>query len=156
MKTLNPIEDFFNQVARLYFELNQRAEEAYKMGPYSGAKRTILLILSQRGEAYADDLAQEFADPALSTQGPMIIVEMAKSGLIQAEYRQGRTLLKLTESGQKKCQDIVKYEALFAAHLPSDLSVADLRKAANTMKQFRQISEDGRSASLLDHEKVAG
>jgi DNA-binding MarR family transcriptional regulator len=144
MKSINLIGDLITEAAKLYFELCQLAESSFDMGPYSGAKRTILLHLAQKSSAQLSDLADEFKDPAQSVIGTKIISEMAQSGLIlliKTEAPQGYPHVSLTEAGQAKVREIIKYESSLAKHLHSELSLAELRKTLKTMEAFRESME---------------
>ncbi len=145
MKTLNPIEDLITETARLYFELCQLAKITYDMGQFSGAKRTILLFLGQQGSVQAEDLAHEFPDPAQAQVGSKIIFELQHSGLVKIDLRQGHTFLSLTEAGQEKVHEIIKHESALIKQLPSELTVAELRKTLKTMETFRESMEDLRA-----------
>jgi|GEM_PF-7027307 len=153
MKTLNPIEDLITETARLYFELCQLAKITYEMGQFSGAKRTILLFLGQQGSVEAEDLAHEFPDPAQAQVGSKIIFELNQSGLVKIDLRQGHTFFSLTEAGQEKVQEIIKHESALIKQLPSDLTVAELRKTLRSMESFRNSMEDIRAQQSGHHSK---
>jgi hypothetical protein len=142
MKTLNPIEDIMTKTAKLYFEICQLAELTYQLGPFSGAKRTILLFIHQRGPVFVDDLAREFSDPTQSDGGAQLIKDLAQSRLLSTNTLQGRLQLRLTEAGQSKVSEIKKREASMAAQMPAELNVAEIRKAVRTMEQFREAMDD--------------
>ncbi len=151
MKTLNPVEDLITETARLYFELCQLAKITYDMGQFSGAKRTILLFLGQQGSVRADDLAHEFPDPAQAQVGSKIVSELQQSGLIKIDLRQGHPYLSLTQTGQEKVHEIIKYESALIKQLPSELTVAELRKTVKTMESFRESMEDLRARKVSPH-----
>jgi hypothetical protein len=138
MKTLNPVEDLITKTAKLYFELCQVAEAQYQMGPHSGAKRTILLYLNQRGSSLADELWDQFPDPSLRDLGPKIILEMVESRWISTERQRGRVVLLLTELGRAKVEQIIKREAMLASELPPELNIGELRRAIKTIETFQE------------------
>ncbi len=152
MKTLNPIEDLINKTARLYFDLCQIAEETYQMGPYSGAKRTILLYVNQRGTCFADEIYTVFPDPLLAKDGAKIILDLAQSRYLTTEYQQGRPLLTLTDAGRAKVQEIVQREAKLVKDMPEELQVGELRRMAKTLELFRSAMLESAEDPKLKHQ----
>ncbi len=141
MKTLNPVEDLITKTAKLYFELCQLADAQYQMGSHSGAKRTILLYLNQKGPVVAEDLWEQFPDPTLQDLGPKLIMDMVENRWLSTERQKGRAVLMLTEHGRSKVEEIIKREALLATELPSDLNIGELRRAIKTLELFQETIE---------------
>lgn len=146
MKTLNPIEGIINQSVKMYLELCLLADKVYNLGSHSGPKRSILLFIGQRGEVSASVLAQEFPDPNNSARGRESLAELAKVGLISIDVRNSQTILTLTAAGKAKIQEIIKFEANLAQHLPSEVSIAELRRVTRTVEQLNEALSDYRSS----------
>lgn len=158
MKTLNPVEGFINQTVKVYFELCHLAEAAYGMGKNSGAKRSIMLFLGQRGEVRASELAAEFPDPNNLSTWRATLLELSSSGLIEIDAKNASTL-SLTAAGKMKVQEIIKFEASLAQSLPSKVSISDLRKVSQTIEQLAEVLKDQRlsqvAAENLSHIKAS-
>jgi len=155
MKTLNPVEDLITRTAKLYFELCQLAEAQYQMGPHSGAKRTILLYLNQKGPVVAEDLWEQFPDPSLRGRGAQLIMEMVQSRWISTEHQRGQALLMLTDHGRAKVEDIIKREAQLAAELPPELNMGELRRAMKTLEQFQDTVMQIQDARTMVSEEAS-
>ena len=144
MKTLNPVEDLITKTAKLYFELCQLADAQYQMGTHSGAKRTILLYLNQKGPVVAEDLWEAFPDPTLKDQGPRLILDMVENRWLVTDHQRGRAMLMLTQHGRAKVEEIIQREARLASELPSELNMGDLRRAIKTLEMFQETIEQVR------------
>ncbi len=152
MKTLNPIEGFINQTIKSYFDLCQLADEVYQMGNNSGPKRSIICFLGQKADATLAELAEKFPDRGNADKWRVIISELVKSGLVSLANKNSHSILNLTPAGKQKVQEIVKFEASLSKHLPTDVSISDIRKSTAILEKFGNAVETCRK----DYEVMNG
>lgn len=141
MLPVTTYHDLINQVVKLYFGFCEAASAAYQMGPYSGAKRSILLFLREREAATLEELAQEFRDPAHASYGPTIVQEMIQQGWLMVFPMAATKRVRLTPEGAERAQNIFDHEQKLISQLPPGMSAADLKLIVQGLQALKPLSE---------------
>lgn len=143
--------DLINEVVRLYFGFCAAATAAYQMGPYSGAKRSILLFLRTHESATLQELVQEFKDPAHTIYGQAILQEMMQQGWLMAFPMAMMTRVRLTPAGVAQAQAIFDHEKRLVELLPQGITGSDLMQVVQTLQRLTPITKALTDQSPSDH-----